>query len=199
MQGTDTLSSTSPPFTPAPAATDSPPRPAGGLPAWWSFLEDHVILNVATVLMMGAIGFMFYEASSRSLLSESHWWAEELVRFLVVWSVLLAIGVGTRHGHFIRMDLLLNALPRRVRLALAWLNCLIGLFFSGLLVVAGIQEVSHLQAVGMFTESNLDLPLWLVRLVLPIGGALYGLAFLGNAILLWKGHEPDQPTEGEQL
>lgn len=207
MQGTDAMSSATPRYEPAPdaastaapAATDAPPHPAGGLPGWWTFIEDRIILNVATILMMGAIGFMFYEASSRSLLSESHWWAEELVRFLVVWSVLLAIGVGTRHGHYIRMDLLLNVLPRRARLAMAWLNSLIGLFFSGLLVVAGVQEVAHLQAVGMFTESNLDLPLWMVRLVLPLGGVLYGFSFLGNVILLLRGYDPDPPTEGENL
>lgn len=184
----------------APAAAGDPPAaPPAGLPAWWSFFEDRIVLNLATVLMIGAIGVMFYEASGRSLLSTSHWWAEELVRFLVVWSVLLCFGVGTRHGHYIRMDLLLNALPAAVRRAFAWLNCLIGLFFCALLTVSGIQEVGHLRMVGMLTDSNLDLPLWGVRLILPLGGVLYGIAFLGNAVLLLRGGDPDQPVEGEQL
>lgn len=197
MQRIDAMDAAPPPYTSAAA-----PAPAGrrdGLPRWWAFIENHIILNVATILMVAAIGVMFYEASSRSLLSESHWWAEELVRFLVVWSVLLAIGVGTRHGHFIRMDLLYDLLPRRARMVLAWLNCLVGLFFCGLLVVAGVQEVAHLHAIGMLTDSNLDLPLWVVRLVLPLGGVLYGLAFLGNAVMLLRGVDPDQPAGGEQL
>ncbi|MDW7556922.1 TRAP transporter small permease [Azospirillum brasilense] len=202
MPGTDTLTSAAttgaPSVAPHTQATDALP-PGRGLPGWWSFIEDRILLNVATILMMAAIGFMFYEASSRSLLSESHWWAEELVRFLVVWSVLLSLGVGTRHGHYIRMDLLLNMMPHRVRLAFAWLNSLIGLAFSVLLVIAGFQEVAHLQAIGMFTESNLDLPLWTVRLVLPLGGVLYGFAFIGNIILLLRGHDPDPPVEGENL
>ncbi|WP_188262028.1 TRAP transporter small permease [Azospirillum tabaci] len=200
MPGTDTLTSASPhgqavaPDTQTAGAVQ--PR---GLPGWWSFIEDRLLLNVATILMMVAIGIMFYEASSRSLLSESHWWAEELVRFLVVWSVLLSLGVGTRHGHYIRMDLLLNMMPQGLRLAFSWVNSLIGLGFSVLLVVAGVQEVAHLQAIGMFTESNLDLPLWMVRLVLPLGGVLYGFAFVGNIILLLRGQDPDPPTEGENL
>ncbi|NYZ16228.1 TRAP transporter small permease [Azospirillum sp. RWY-5-1] len=197
MQRTDAMDAAPPRPAPAPAA--AVPGRRDGLPRWWAFIENHIILNVATILMVGAIGVMFYEASSRSLLSESHWWAEELVRFLVVWSVLLAIGVGTRHGHFIRMDLLYDMLPRRARMALAWLNCVIGLFFCGLLVVAGVQEVSHLHHIGMLTDSNLDLPLWLVRLILPLGGVLYGLAFLGNAVMLLRGVDPDQPAGGEQL
>lgn len=201
MPGTDTLTSASPHGqTVAPDTQTAAVSPPGhGLPGWWSFIEDRILLNVATILMMAAIGFMFYEAASRSLLSESHWWAEELVRFLVVWSVLLSLGVGTRHGHYIRMDLLLNMMPHRVRMAFAWLNSLIGLAFSVLLVIAGVQEVAHLQAIGMFTESNLDLPLWTVRLVLPLGGVLYGFAFVGNIILLLRGHDPDPPVEGENL
>ncbi|MDQ2102440.1 TRAP transporter small permease [Azospirillum isscasi] len=201
MPGTDTMNPASPHghAVASDARPDAAAPPGRGLPLWWSFIEDRILLNAATILMMAAIGFMFYEASSRSLLSESHWWAEELVRFLVVWSVLLSLGVGTRHGHYIRMDLLLNMMPHRARLAFAWLNSLIGLGFSVLLVIAGVQEVSHLQAVGMFTESNLDLPLWTVRLVLPLGGVLYGFAFVGNIILLLRGHDPDPPTEGENL
>ncbi|QCO19079.1 TRAP transporter small permease (plasmid) [Azospirillum brasilense] len=203
MPGTDTLTSAATSAAPHTQATspaaEAASSPGRGLPGWWSFIEDRILLNVATILMMAAIGFMFYEASSRSLLSESHWWAEELVRFLVVWSVLLSLGVGTRHGHYIRMDLLLNMMPHRVRMAFAWLNSLIGLAFSVLLVIAGFQEVAHLQAIGMFTESNLDLPLWTVRLVLPLGGVLYGFAFVGNIILLLRGHDPDPPVEGENL
>ncbi|MBK3735198.1 TRAP transporter small permease subunit [Azospirillum brasilense] len=199
MPGTDTLTSAAPHTQATSPAVDDALPPGRGLPVWWSFIEDRLLLNIATILMMAAIGIMFYEASSRSLLSESHWWAEELVRFLVVWSVLLSLGVGTRHGHYIRMDLLLNMLPHRVRLAFAWLNSLIGLAFSVLLVIAGFQEVAHLQAIGMFTESNLDLPLWTVRLVLPLGGVLYGFAFVGNIILLLRGHDPDPPVEGENL
>ncbi|WP_247890143.1 TRAP transporter small permease [Azospirillum brasilense] len=197
--GTSAATSAAPHTQATSPAADAAASPGRGLPGWWSFIEDRILLNVATILMMAAIGFMFYEASSRSLLSESHWWAEELVRFLVVWSVLLSLGVGTRHGHYIRMDLLLNMMPHRVRLAFAWLNSLIGLAFSVLLVIAGYQEVTHLQAIGMFTESNLDLPLWTVRLVLPLGGVLYGFAFVGNIILLLRGHDPDPPAEGENL
>ncbi|AWJ94471.1 TRAP transporter small permease (plasmid) [Azospirillum baldaniorum] len=199
MPGTDTLTSAAPHTQAAAPPAGAASQPGRGLPGWWSFIEDRLLLNVATILMMAAIGIMFYEASSRSLLSESHWWAEELVRFMVVWSVLLSLGVGTRHGHYIRMDLLLNMMPQGLRLAFSWVNSLIGLGFSVLLVVAGIQEVAHLQAIGMFTESNLDLPLWMVRLVLPLGGVLYGFAFIGNIILLLRGQDPDPPTEGENL
>lgn len=161
------------------------------LPRWWVFFEEHIILNVATILMCGAVGVMFYEATSRSFLSVSHWWAEELVRFLVVWSVLIALGVATRQHHFIRMDLLIGMLPPWVQRASSWLNCLVGLTFSGILVYAGFVEVRHMAYIGMMTDSNLDLPMWFVRLVTPIGGILFAIHFLGSMYALTRGVDPN--------
>lgn len=173
----------------------SGPRPHRGSVAWWAaLLEDGLLLDLATLLMAGSAAVMFYEAGSRTFLSESHWWAEELVRFLVVWSVMLAFGVATRHGNYIRMELLIDALPQWGRRMAAWLNCLAGLAFAVLFTVAAWRSVVHLHVVGMMTESSLDLPLWVVRLALPIGGLLYALYFVRQAILLWRGCPDVQPN-----
>jgi len=161
------------------------------LPRWWVFFEERIILNFATILMCGAMVVMFYEAMSRSLFAESYWWAEELVRFLVVWSVMMGLGVATRHHHFIRMDLLLDMCPLWARLASSWLNCLIGLGFSGILIYAGAVEVQHMAYIGMMTDSNLDLPLWFVRMATPIGGALFALHFIGSIYALTRGVDPN--------
>ncbi len=161
------------------------------LPRWWVFLEEHVILNIATLMMCAAVGVMLYEAVSRSFFSVSHWWAEELVRFVVIWSVMIALGVATRHHHFIRMDLLLGILPAWAQRASSWVNCLIGLTFSGILVYAGVKEVMHMAHIGMMTDSNLDLPLWFVRLATPIGGTLFAIHFLGSMYALARGVDPN--------
>jgi C4-dicarboxylate transporter DctQ subunit len=174
------------------AATEglAPARAPGN---WFTRFERGPLLGLATALMLGAMGLMFYEAASRMLLGDSHWWAEEAVRFLVVWSVMLAFGVATRQGNYIRMELMIDMAPRPVRRFGAWLNCLCGLTFSGMVVVAGMLNCLHLYDVGMMTESNLDLPLWLVRLALPIGALFYALYFVSVAIELAQGRDEVQP------
>lgn len=171
-----------------------PSRPRGALARFLGIIEERVILNLATVLMLGAMALMFYEASSRTLLSESHWWAEESVRFLVVWSVMLSLGIATRKGNYVRMDLFIDSMPRPVRRVAAWIGCLAGIVFSVMVVIAGTLGVMHLHRVGMQTESNLDLPLWIVRLALPIGAALYGTYFVTVAFDLLRGREEVQPV-----
>lgn len=153
-------------------------------------IEDRILLNLSTGLMALAMTVMFMEAVSRYGWSVSHWWAEELVRFCVVWSVLLAISGANRKGHFIRMDLLVRALGHRWRLALGWLTVTVGIIFSSILTYAAVVNVQHMHMIGMKTESNLDLPLWIVYLILPVGGALYGLYFLGAGVRLAQGEDP---------
>ncbi len=122
------------------AEVHEPSRPRGALARFSGFLEERVILNLATALMLGAMGLMFYEASSRTLLSESHWWAEESVRFLVVWSVMLSLGIATRKGNYVRMGLFIDAMPRSVQRAAAWIGCIAGIAFSVMVVIAGTLE-----------------------------------------------------------
>ncbi|GGE41772.1 hypothetical protein GCM10007276_18860 [Agaricicola taiwanensis] len=161
---------------------------------WFTRFERGPLLGLATALLLAAMALMFYEATSRMLLGDSHWWAEEAVRFLVVWSVMMAFGVATRQGNYIRMELLIDTAPHVVRRFGAWLNCLCGLAFSGMVFVAGVLSCLHLYTVGMMTESNLDLPLWLVRAALPIGALFYGLYFVSVAIELFKGRDEVQPV-----
>jgi len=160
---------------------------------WFTRFERGPLLGLATAMMLGAMTLMFYEAASRTLVGDSHWWAEESVRFLIVWSVMLAFGVATRQGNYIRMELLIDIAPPIVRRFGAWLNCLCGLAFSGMVFAAGLLSCLHLYKVGMVTESSLDLPLWLVRAALPIGALFYALYFVSAAVELAKGRDEVQP------
>lgn len=169
------------------------PPPRGSLIWWLTVIEERIVLNVATALMIVAMALMFYEASSRTLVSQSHWWAEESVRFLVVWSVMISLGVATRKGNYVRMDLFIDGMPRPVRRVAAWIGCISGVVFSVLVVIAGTLGVIHLHRIGMYTESNLDLPLWIVRLALPIGAALYAIYFVTVAVQLARGRDEVQP------
>lgn len=163
------------------------------------FVFEKLLLNISAAFLILAMCFMVFEASSRSIMSESHWWAEELVRFLVVWAVLLSFGVASDHGHFIRMDLLYGKLNFKFRIALNWINCLCGLTFCGILIYSGFQQVAHLEKIGMTTDSNLNIELWIIRTILPICGILYSFYFIKTACQLTKGHIQDEVEEGDNI
>src|SRR5690606_23324087 len=90
---------------PASGAPRAAPR-FGGL-GWASRL----VLAVATIMALGATSIMVLEGFSRYVLNISYFWAEESVRFLMVWAFFLTLGVAGFRQYHIRTELLVQRLP----------------------------------------------------------------------------------------
>lgn len=158
-------------------------RRRGALGLWLAF-EDRVLLNLGAMLLAVALAMMLFEALSRALLHESYDWAQEIVRFSVVWSFFLCLSLSARHGYQIRSEMLIERLPPRARHACDVVAAAAGALFSGLLLLAGALHVRQLFRNGMLTESTLDWPLWIVQSVMPLGAALLLVFYL---CALWRG------------
>ena len=97
------------------------------------------------------------------------YWSEEAVRFLLLWSVMLAAAVATHRELHVRIDLLELALGRRGRRWLAIVNALILLCFALALFWAGWQFVAR---TGAMRSPVLEVPMALVYAVVAAGAAL---------------------------
>ena len=90
------------------------------------WLDEHLeeaLLVVFLVVMCLLTGFQVF---MRKVLNSSLTWSEELNRFCYIWSGFLSIGYCIKKGTEIRIDMAVNALPRRLRAAvdlLAWWWC----------------------------------------------------------------------------
>src|SRR5690606_41382044 len=59
---------------------------------------SRLVLALATILALSATASMILEGFSRYVLDVSYFWADESVRFLVVWAFFLTLGIaGFRH------------------------------------------------------------------------------------------------------
>lgn len=156
----------------------------------WRLRGSRVLHGVATGLFLVAIGVMLFEGLSRALFDRSWFWAEESVRYLMVWAFFLTLGVSGRAGHHIRSELLVDHLGPRLRRACHLLASLVGIAFCGLLFYASLPQVQRYYTMGMMTESNLDLPVWLLFLIMPLGALLYLTYYIGCTVRAWRGEDP---------
>lgn len=106
-------------------------------------------------------------------------WSEELVRYLLIWSVFIGGGVAARRGGMIAVEALPNALPpgpaRAVRVAglAVMLTFLVLAFGSGLDWVAfGAHERS----------TAMGLPMAWIYAAMPAGMALMGINLIAAQI-----------------
>lgn len=155
------------------------------------------MLSIATVLMLASTAIMLMEGFSRSAFDTSYFWAEESVRFLMIWAYFLSLGAAGRRGHHIRTDMLplaVNGIAGGLlKRGMDFLATVAGLGFAGLLGWASWPQLHRYYTMGMVSESSLELPEWIVFLVMPIGALLFFVYYLGGIVRVLRGEDPFTP------
>ncbi len=162
------------------------PRLAGA----WDRIEQGMLVGIATCFFLLATGIMLAEAFSRAFLDHSYFWAEEAVRYLVVWSFFMSLGAAGMGGYHIRTSLLTDLLGHRGRVLAGAVAALTGLAFSVMLFIGALPQVRRYFTMGMLSESSLEMPMWILFLAMPLGAALFGLYYLRLLVRCLKGRDP---------
>lgn len=130
-------------------------------------------------LMVGVVAAQVF---FRYVLNHSLFWSEELARYILVWLTFLGASVAYRRGAHPRIDLLASrSNPRRERTLRIGAH-LVAMAFFLLLVIYGAQFAYF---VRLQISPALQLPKWIVMLVLPVSGLLmllHALAAILTAI-----------------
>ncbi|MDA8247697.1 MAG: TRAP transporter small permease [Rhodospirillales bacterium] len=110
-------------------------------------------------------------------------YAEEVIVYLVIWAVMIvASQLAASDGH-VRPDLVLRVLPPAAQRWVEVFNCLVALAFCGGLLWYGWQIVATALLLDERSSTDLQFPMWLYYLALPVGGGLMGIRYL---IRLWR-------------
>lgn len=118
--------------------------------------------------------------------------AEELMRFLFVYSTAMGASVAILRGEHIRIGVLVDVLPTAVARGVNGLRHLLVVLFNGYLAWLSLDWISQ---VGRFRSAVLDVPNWVVQISVPIGAVLVMLFSL--AVLL-GGERPSAQRDDAQ-
>jgi TRAP-type C4-dicarboxylate transport system permease small subunit len=128
--------------------------------------EVLTVLCVATFVVLIILQVFF-----RFVLNSSITWSEEVVQFLLLWSVMLGSAVASdRQGHIALDPLREHLSPAGFRM-LQWFAGSCTLAFCACLVFYGIRFIGR---VGAMTASASDLPMAYVYAAMPVGAVLIG-------------------------
>ena len=98
-------------------------------------------------------------------------WAEEVARYMYVWSVFLSVTCTLRAGHVLKVELIQQMLPAGVRKALVVLLDLINVVLFGYLTYHAWFLVQSVQKSNQKSPA-LEIPMYFVYWIVPIGFAL---------------------------
>jgi len=104
-------------------------------------------------------------------------WAQELTIYMFVWMAKFGAAYGVRTGIHVGVDVLINNLPEWARSKFVLFGLLAGAFFTGLVGTFGANFVWHI-AHTEATSPDLEVPVWIVYLAIPLGSYLMCFRFL---------------------
>jgi TRAP-type C4-dicarboxylate transport system permease small subunit len=141
------------------------------------------IQGLTAVLLLVAVALNFANIVGRYVFSAPIASAEEVMLFLLVGIVFLGNSVVGYEGKQLRMDVVLQALPARVRHGLEVLADLTMIVVCVALIVLGWPAVEMLAEFDQRSQAA-DIPLWIPQALVPIGLGLN--AFLVAVRLLMR-------------
>jgi C4-dicarboxylate transporter DctQ subunit len=99
-------------------------------------------------------------------------WAEEVIVYIVVWAIMIIGSQLVRNDAMVRPDLVLRLLPSHVQRWVEMFNCLVAIVFMAGLAYYGKEVVDTALLLSQTSSSDLQFPIWIYYISLPIGAAL---------------------------
>jgi C4-dicarboxylate transporter DctQ subunit len=122
------------------------------------------------------------------LLSLNTSWAQELSIYMFVWMAKFGAAYGVRTGIHVGVDVLVNRLPPRAARNMVVLGLLGGALFTGVIGTLGAIFVYKMMGTST-TSADLEIPMWIVYLAVPLGSWLMCFRFLQVTVRFLKGGE----------
>jgi C4-dicarboxylate transporter DctQ subunit len=133
-------------------------------------------------------------------------WAEEVIVYIAVWAVMIIGSQLVRMDGHVRPDLILRLLPPGVQRWVEMFNCLVAIAFTFGMLWYGWAVVDTALLLDQRSSTDLQFPLWIYYLALPIGGGLMlgryiirliGYVFFFDPQTMTVGHIPVHETSPE--
>lgn len=144
---------------------------------------EKVLQVIVVLLAIALIVDVVLQIVGRFVLVRPVSWTEELSRFLLGGIVCFATPLVARRDKYIRVDMLLNKLPERVRkIWIMILDIIVAIF----LAVVAYNAISYVQLGGIQKSAVLKIPMTITFSTVLIGPALTSLFFVEKAINTFK-------------
>lgn len=139
------------------------------------------IFNKAEEYFCGAALFstlvvLFINVVLRYIFQSSTTWAEELIRYLMVWTAFIGGSICVRKGIHVGIDFFLQFMGDKGKLQLARVINFICGIFSLLMTYYGWELVKFNMQSGQVTPA-LGIPMFIPYLAAPLGFLLMGIRF----------------------
>ena len=130
---------------------------------------SQAVKTVVTILLLALTVLVTYTVILRYIFNGGVPAAEELVRYLFIFNVMMAAAIAVRRNSHLQIDIVLNALKPHMRRIFTICATTVGLVFLVYLFILSLELV---RSGAPNTSAGLGLPMSIPYTCVPIGTAL---------------------------
>lgn len=159
----------------------------------YAAFEDYLsggLLFLGLTLIMVNIFLRYFVGKPQS-------WIDEFSVYFVVWGILLGLGVALRNDHHIKVDMLYNLLPLKIKRVVSLFAHSLGLSFCFLFTFYGLKLVNSYIVSGQKSTDS-QFPLWIITIVLPLSGIMFAVRFVDKIYQMFKNKGRDWNVKAEK-
>jgi len=146
---------------------------------FWKNLERSIIYinelggKIGCLLVLFLMCFGLYDVIMRYLFDRPSLWIWETLQFGMVILACVAGGYAFLHDSFVKLDIFYARISPRVRAILDIVTFFFTLLYCAVLIWKGIDLVSMSWSIREMTPSAVQLPVYPLKLLVPLAGLLF--------------------------
>ncbi len=152
---------------------------------WIGRIIGFINQSIAAIGIAGGVALAFYNVVARYVFGSSLTWAGELTVYLFLWSAFFGAAYCFKKDAHISITILLEKVPPKVAKALMLLSHAITFVYLAAVSWYGYE---YLQLVIELDERSIDLdiPMWIPYLVIPVAFAFAAYRVAEKFVEIWQ-------------
>lgn len=148
------------------------------------WLDDHFEEAILIVLLALISCVMMTQIIARTFAS-SFTWPEEFSRYCYIWTVFLSLGYTIKKGNMLKVGILMDLLPQKLRRTIEILVNLLMLVMFVILFRYAIIYTGKIHQSGQFSPA-MNVPMWMMYMSTIIGFGLASIRMVQTIISNFK-------------
>ena len=145
-------------------------------------------------IMLFTTGLLFVNVVLRYFFSSAIFWAEEVLRYCIVWMTFIGASTCVKEESHICIDILSGMMKPRGKKILNIFLHLAGIVFAVLFFVIAFRFVMQIKSTNQVSATIGNVPMYLIYLCFPVSFVLY---VIQSAVMLLRNVKALRSGEGE--
>ena len=127
-------------------------------------IEEWLLIVTYTAMLIIATAQVFF----RYVVNYSISWSQDLLTFMLIWSVFIGISLAVKHRRHIKVEIAFVLLSKRAQFILRVMSNIIFMIFCAIFSYFSLKKVYSLIFINPQISESTGLSMWMIQIAIPI-------------------------------